>query len=169
MTEEMTEDKIACPFCNFMTRYPSHGRVYDCQGECYTTYMLAPMDRDEEKTKMRLVEIFFLDDEFNLQLSPHEIDKKCEFRDVPAREAGEEIIFARQRRVVEEDIEMLKEATAWEVEIGVGSIERLKTSLARFERNIQDENYPRNKLVNEIRVVETLARMIKQKLELGGE
>ncbi len=164
-----SREKIACPFCNFKTSYPEYGRVHDCQGECYATYILVPVERDEEKTKMRLVEIFFLDDEYNLRLSPHEIDKKCEFRTLPSREPGEEIVFARQKRVIEEDIELLKEATDREIEIGVGTLERLKTSLARFERNLQDNDYPRNKLINEIKVVETIAKMIKQKLELSRD
>jgi len=159
--------KIACPFCNFLTAYPVHGKVQECEGECFSTYTLAGKGEDQTAVRMRLVEIFFLDGEYNLRLRPDEIDSKCEFRTIPAQETEETIIFAREHRVVEDEIDKLKSATPVEVEIGIDTMERLHSSLSRFERNLRDEDYPREKLVNEIKVVETLMRIIREKLELG--
>ncbi len=54
---------LKCPFCNFETTWPAHGKVHECDGECYTTYTLLRPTDDVKRVKMRLVEVFFLDGE----------------------------------------------------------------------------------------------------------
>lgn len=161
-------EKVKCPFCRFDTTYPVYGKVYDCLGECYSTYTTFKDGEDQQRIKMRLVEIFYLDNEFNLRLLPSEIDDNCEFVTMPGASDGTTIMFARQKRVLEEDIEKLKTSSTTEIEIGVDTLDRLKAALDRFERDLQKEDIERKKLINDIRVVEAIVKIIREKLELSS-
>ncbi|HOO55805.1 MAG TPA: hypothetical protein PLN69_03210 [bacterium] len=161
------EDKIRCPFCNFETPYPKEGKVHECIGECYSNYTLYNIDEDQVRTKMKTVEVFFLDDQYNCRITPDQLDEKCEFRTIPARESDDFILFAREKRVDEREIEKLKKALAFEVEIGVDTLERLHSSLERFERDMKDPDMSKTKLLNEIKVVEKIVQIIREKIELS--
>jgi hypothetical protein len=161
------QEKIRCPFCNFETPYPVQGKVFECLGECYTTYSIFREDDDPNRAKMKLVEIFFLDSEFNPHVAPEEIDDKCEFGRLPAAEPGFYILFAREKRVDELEIEKLKHAAEVEIELGVDTLERVHSALDRFERDLKIAGTPRDKLLNEIKVVEKLIRGIRERLELS--
>ncbi|HOX28041.1 MAG TPA: hypothetical protein PLQ76_02675 [bacterium] len=161
------EEKIKCPFCNFETPMPTYGKVLECLGECYSTYSLFKDTDDAMRIKMRLVEIFFLDEQFNARITPDEIDEKCEFKEMPAGE-GEKIVFAREKRIDEEEIEKLKFAESeMEMEIGADTLERLHYSLERFERSLRAGEISREKLLNEIKVVEKIVQVIREKIELS--
>ena len=158
-------EKITCPFCNFPTTYPVKGKVFECEGECFATYTIVEEETDLEREKMSLVEIFFLDGEFNLKIRPDEVDSKCEFRTLPAAETNEYIMFAREHRMLEDEIDRLETATPLELEVGIDTMERLHSSLDRFERNLRNDKYPREKLANEIKVLEALVQKVREKIE----
>lgn len=160
-------DKIRCPFCNFETAYPEKGRVYDCEGECFSTYTLIEKNDDRTRIKVRLVEIFFLDSEFNMRVNQEEIDNSCEFIAIPLHDPGKMAFFARERRVLEDEIEKIKKASETEIEIGVDTLERLSYSMERFMRNLTINGYPRKRLLNEAKVIETMMRIIREKIELS--
>jgi hypothetical protein len=160
-------EKIRCPFCNYETPYPIHGKVSECLGECYTTYSIFNENEDANRARMKLVETFFLDSEYNLRVTPEEIEEKCEFSRVPAAEPGMYILFAREKRIDEVEIEKLKNAGEVEAELGVDTLERVHSALERFERDLKDNDTPREKLLNEIKVVEKLIRGVRERLELS--
>jgi hypothetical protein len=160
-------EKIRCPYCNFETTYPVYGKIMECLGECYTTYSLFKDEDDADRAKIKLVEIFFLDSEFNIRVAPEEIDEKCEFRKLPAEEPGSYILFARENRIEEHEIEKLLNSNAAEIEIGVDILARVKSALDRYERDIKDPKTSRDKLLNDIKVVEQLVHGIREKIELA--
>jgi hypothetical protein len=160
-------DKIRCPYCNFETPYPVYGKVMECLGECYTTYSLFRDEDDPNRAKVKLVEIFFLDSEFNIRVAPEEIDDKCEFRKLTAEEPGSYILFARENRIEEHEIEKLLKSNEMEIEIGVDILARVRSALDRYERDVKDPNTPREKILNDIKVVEKLVKGIREKIELS--
>lgn len=158
--------KTRCTFCNFETEVPPYGRVLECEGECYTTYTLARPTDDVARLKMRLVEIFFLDEQYNISISPEEIGEACEFATVPYGDSGDYIMFARELRPTAEEIDKLKNASYEEVVLGVDLLERLDASLDRFKRELRN-GAPPAKLLSHIKVVETLVLILREKLELN--
>lgn len=160
-------ESLKCPYCNYETPYPEHGRVIECLGECYTTYSLFRDTDDPVRVKMKLVEIFFLDPGGNVHVTPEEIDRRCEFRRVETGEPGTYLLFAREIRVDEDEIEKLKNASLDEIEIGVDTMERLHAALDRFERDLISGETSKDKLLNEIKVVESLVRAIRERIELS--
>ena len=158
-------DKIRCVFCNFPTTAPWHGKVFECEGECYTTYTLVQPDDELDRVKWRLCEIFFLDEQFNQRVSPEELDKHCEFRTLPLDGGDEYILFAREHRATDVEIEKLKNAAEQEIIVGVDSMERLDGALDRFRMDLKNNADPA-KLLNDIKVVEKLVQIIRQKIEL---
>jgi hypothetical protein len=160
-------DIVKCPFCNYETPFPTRDKVFECMGECYSTYTLAGVNDDRVRMKMRLIEVFFLDHGDTPMIAPDEIDAKCEFKTIPARVADEIIVFSRQKRVEEHEIDKLRNADEIELEIGVDTLERLRSALDRFERDANDGTAPKENLINEIKLVETIARVIREKLELS--
>ena len=156
---------IRCAFCNFETTTPWHGKVFDCLGECYSTYTVVKKDDDLQRVKMRLCEIFFLDDQYNISISPEEIERRCEFKSLPLND-GEYILFAREHRVTEDEIEKLKNATTEEIIVGLDALERLDAALERFRRDLR-EGADAAKLLNNIKVVEKLVNIIREKIELS--
>ena len=143
----MPENMIRCTNCNFETPEPRHGKVHECAGECYTTYTLVRPGDDMPRVKMRLCEIFFVD-EPTLMPPPHELGDHIEFKHVPIGDNGDSVLFAREYRVPEDEIEKLKNA-----------------ALDRFRRHLR-EDADNGKLLNDILVVEKLVGMIHEKLEL---
>ncbi len=162
----MTE-KIRCPFCNFETPYPVKDKVVECLGECYSTYSLFNKSSDSVRDRMRLVEIFFLDSQSNVHMTPDEVDERCEFAKMDAQDPDHYILFAREKRVDEHEIEKLKHSTELEIELGVDSLERLHSALERFERDMKSGVVDREKLLNEIKVVEKIVKGIRERLELS--
>ncbi|MFA6449277.1 MAG: hypothetical protein WCX65_07420 [bacterium] len=160
-------ENIHCPFCNFETPYPVYGKIMECLGECYTTYSIFKNEDDPNRARIKLVEIFFLDSEYNIRVNVNEIDEKCEFKKLPANTSDSYILFARERRVEDHEIEKLKSASGIEIELGVDILERVHSALDRYERDIKDPNAPREKLLNDIKVVEKLVRGIRERIELS--
>jgi hypothetical protein len=165
---ESTEmpDLIRCPFCNYETPYPARGRISECIGECYSTYSLLKEADDITRAKMRLVEIFFLDGEFTSLIMVDEIDKKCEFKKLPASEPNEFILFAREIRANEMEIDKLKdEGSSETTPVFLEVIEKLRYSMDRLERNLRTGGAENEKLLNDIKVIEKIARSMREKLE----
>lgn len=160
------QKNINCPFCSFETPWPVHGKISECLGECYSTYTLARAGDDPTRIRMRLVEIFFLDDQFTSRITADEIDPKCEFRSMPAEEPGESIIFAREKRVEQTEIDNLREEARCEHELFFADeLKRLHSSIDRFERDLRTGGREKEKLLNNIKVVEKIVRIIREKLE----
>jgi hypothetical protein len=159
-----TRNKIRCVNCNFETPEPWHGKVLECSGECYTTYTLVKPGDDLNRVKMRLCEIFFVD-EHKLLPPPDELDRHIEFKKLTAPEPGEYYLFAREYRVPEDEIEKLKNAALSEILVSLDALERLDAAMERFRRDLRDDA-SRDKLLHNIQVVEKLVVMIREKLEL---
>lgn len=157
-----TRNSIRCVNCNFETPEPWHGKVMECAGECYTTYTFVKPDDDLDRVKMRLCEIFFVD-EPTLMPPPCDLDKYIEFKRLTAD--GGYYLFAREYRVPEDEIEKLKDAAIAEVLVSVDALERLDAAMDRFRRDLRD-NAPREKLLHNVQVVEKLVGFIREKLEL---
>ena len=155
---------IQCPFCHFETTYPSSGKILECLGECYSTYTIVNSNENLARTKMRMVEIFFLDQEFNLSLKPDEIEEKCEFATLETANPNESILFARERRVLDNMIDDLKKQAENEDEYWHESLERLHLGIQRFERNMKETGYSKNKLLNELKVVEKIVSNMTEKM-----
>lgn len=157
-------ENIICPFCNYETTYPTNGRIYECLGECYSTYTLVFEGDNMMRTKMRMVEIFFLDTDYNLSIKPDEIDTRCEFKKMETSTPDQYILFSREFRVEDHHIDNLKEELEDRQDYWVESLERLNQAISRVERNIKDKDYPRTKLYNELRVVETIVANMTDKM-----
>jgi hypothetical protein len=155
-------DTIRCVNCNFETPAPWSGKIMECAGECYTTYTLVTPDDDLDRVKMRLCEIFFVD-EPTLMPPPAELDRHIEFKRLAAD--GGYYLFAREYRVPEDEIEKLKNAALSELLVSVDALERLDAAMDRFRRDLRDEA-SREKLLHNIQVVEKLVGLIREKLEL---
>lgn len=140
------------------------GKVSECTGECYSTYTLVSTREDLLRVKVKLVEIFFLDEEYNPRIKPDDLEGKCEFRTIPAREPDQMIVFARERRVVQEDIEKLMEEVAAMPWMDPDDLERLHSALNRFETNLRVPDYPKEKLLNEITVVGKIVDSIRNRI-----
>ena len=78
---------------------------------------------------------------------------------------GEYILFAREYRVPEDEIEKLRNAALSEIVVSVDALERLDAAMDRFRRDLRDDA-DRDKLLNDILVVEKLVGMIREKIEL---
>lgn len=157
---------LKCPFCNFETTWPAHGKVYECDGECYTTYAIVKPSDDIMRVKMRLIEVFFLDGEYNLRITPQEVDQYVEFTEIDAQNPGDKIMFARENRPSVEEIEKLQNASLDEIMVGLDLMERIDLSLDRFKRDLKHKAQP-DKLLSDIKVVESLVSILRQKLELS--
>jgi hypothetical protein len=171
---------IRCPFCNFETTTPWHGKVFDCLGECHTTYTLVKPDDDLKRIKMRLCEIFFLDGEFNPLVNPDQLDENCEFKSIHAECGGDYILFAREFRVSTDDIENLRclaqdaldresasstaRSTGDSKNFFGDTLDRLDSALERFKRDLR-AGIDKSRLYSEIRVVEKLVSLIREQFE----
>lgn len=155
---------IQCPFCNFETTYPTRGKILECLGECYSTYTIVGKDENMPRAKMRMVEIFFLDREFNLSVKPDEIDDHCEFAMLPTSNPDEIVIFAREKRVLDDMIDDLKKQAKNSEDFWAESQERLNLALQRFERNMKEDNYPKSKLLNELKALEKIVSNMTEKM-----
>ena len=162
--DTLTENKIRCVYCNFETPAPWPGKILECSGECYTTYTLVQPEDDVPRVRMRLCEIFFVD-EPTLMPPPDELENHIEFKTQPVGTDGEYILFAREYRVPEDEIEKLRNAALSEIVVSVDALERLDAAMDRFRRDLRDDA-DRDKLLNDILVVEKLVGMIREKIEL---
>ena len=158
-TVDMENTKIKCPFCNFETAVPIHGKILDCEGECYATYTLVRPSDVMLRIRMKLAEIFFLDEEYNTIISAEELDEKCEFVSVPAVSGGETFVFARQRRPSLEEIESLRDAVDDDAIVGMELIERLDASVDRFKRDFHTDA-PVEKIHSDIRAIEAVLSIL---------
>jgi hypothetical protein len=160
----MEDSKIKCPFCNFETAAPIHGKILDCAGECYATYTRMRPDDIIQRVKMKLAEIFFLDEEYNIKISIEELDEKCEFVSIPAGADGETFIFARERRPSIEEIESLRDTVDDDAIVGMELMERLDSSIDRFKRDLRYEAPP-DKIHSDIKAIEAVLSIFCARIE----
>ncbi len=94
------------------------------------------------------------------------MDDHCEFKEIEAQNPGDRIMFARELRPSIDEIEKLQKASLDEIMVGLDLMERIDLSLERFKRDLKNKAAP-DRLLSDIKVVESLVSILRQKLELS--